>query len=356
MLRMVLVSLVALAVQQQAPVTIVQKTSGWCSPAIANVVGNVTVNCIGVDPRALKRLNAQLSVMKLDRDTALQAADEWTTRYKELEARLSEAGDDNELSRQAEEYLHQGELEKAGAILDQILGKEDRQTDRTAANHYNRGLVLELQFLPLEALPHFKKAYDLAAANEDASAEVKYGREYSYVLQNQNDFKRAEPVLLATLDQARQLAKENPAVYQSDVAGSLNNLANLYSDTQRLKEAEAAYQEALDIYQQLAKTNPAAYEPDVAQTLNNLAFLHLQTGNLSRATEESREAVSINRERWKANATVAGDDLAKSLIVASLAQTDSSTKCKLVLEAASVAQTLTLKEAINGQAGACPPP
>jgi hypothetical protein len=28
--------------QQQAPVTIVQQTSGWCSPASANVVGNVT--------------------------------------------------------------------------------------------------------------------------------------------------------------------------------------------------------------------------------------------------------------------------------------------------------------------------
>ena len=46
MLDTMLIVAVALAAQQQAPVTIVQKTSGWCSPAIANVVGSVTVNCI----------------------------------------------------------------------------------------------------------------------------------------------------------------------------------------------------------------------------------------------------------------------------------------------------------------------
>jgi len=132
MLGMILMSLVVVAAQQQHPVMIVQKTSGWCSPAIANVVGNV---CIGVDPRALKRLNEQLRAMKLDRDKPVQVADEWTTRYKELETRLSRAGDDSVLSRQAEEYLHEGELEKVGAILDQILGGEEKPLDRAAANH-----------------------------------------------------------------------------------------------------------------------------------------------------------------------------------------------------------------------------
>jgi hypothetical protein len=37
------------------------------------------------------------------------------------------------LSRQAEEYLHEGELEKAGAILDQNLRGEEKQLHRTAA-------------------------------------------------------------------------------------------------------------------------------------------------------------------------------------------------------------------------------
>ena len=213
-----LILVLALAAHQQAPVTIVQKTSGWCSPAIANVVGNVTVNCIGVDPRALKRLNERLSAMKLDRDKAVQAADEWTSRYKELETQLSQAGDDSALSHQAEEYLHEGELEKAGAILDQILGGEEKQIDRTAANHYNRALVFELQFQPLDALPRLAKAYGYRPE------EVKYGLGYSRVLLEQNDFSRAEPVLLATLDRVRTLAKTDPAAYQPDVAATLHNL------------------------------------------------------------------------------------------------------------------------------------
>ena len=41
-----------------------------------------------------------------------------------------------------------------------------------------------------------------------------------------------------------------------------------------MKEAEGAYQEALDIRRQLAKANPAAYQKDVAGTLNNLALLY----------------------------------------------------------------------------------
>src|SRR5271157_3830927 len=139
MLGSILALVVMAALQQPAP-TIMQKSSGWCSPNIANVAGNVTVNCIGVDPRALLRLNAELGRKNIQLADKIREADEWTTRYKELETQLTAAGDDSVLSKQADEYLHQGELEKAGAILDQLLGSEEKQIDRTAANHYNRAL------------------------------------------------------------------------------------------------------------------------------------------------------------------------------------------------------------------------
>src|ERR1700722_11330839 len=106
MLSVALISLVVIGAQQPPP-KLVQKSSGWCSPNIANVMGNVTVNCIGVDPRALQRLNAELNRKNLQLTEKISEADEWTTRYKELEARLGEAGDDIALSRQAEEYLHE---------------------------------------------------------------------------------------------------------------------------------------------------------------------------------------------------------------------------------------------------------
>jgi hypothetical protein len=85
--------------------------------------------------------------------------------------------------------------------------------------------------------------------------------------------------------------------------------------------------------------NPVALQLNVALTLRNLALLHLQAGNLSQAAEESQEAVSINRERWKGNAAAAGDDLAKCLVIASMAQKESTVKCQLMPEAATVAQS-----------------
>jgi tetratricopeptide (TPR) repeat protein len=306
MLGSILIPVIVVVVAQQPPPPLVQKSSGWCSPNIANVTGNVTVNCIGVDPRALKRLNAELSRKNLQLADKIREADEWTKRYKELEGQLNKASDDSVLSRQAEEYLHEGELEKAGAVLDQILGSEEKQVDRTAANHYNRGLVFELQFRPVEALPHLEKAYQYRPA------ELKYGQEYSYVLLKQNDFNRAEVVLLATLEKARQLAKENPA-YQSDVAKTLHDLAILYYDTQRMKQAEAAYQEALQIRRELAKTNPATYQEDVASTLNNLGLLYSTTQRMKEAEAAYQEALGILRQLAKANSAAYQPDVATTL-------------------------------------------
>ncbi len=63
--------------QPKRPPSIVQNTSGWCSPAIANVGGNVTVTCIGVDPRALTRLNAELNGKNLEVAEKIREADKW---------------------------------------------------------------------------------------------------------------------------------------------------------------------------------------------------------------------------------------------------------------------------------------
>jgi len=302
-----LISLLVVAIAQQSPTITAQISSGWCSPNIANVRGNVTVTCIGVDPRALKRLNFELNQKNLQLADKIRKSNEWAKKYKELEARLSQAGDDSLLSRQAEEYLREGELEKAGTILDQILGREEKEIDQVAANHYNRALLFELQFRPLDALSHLKIAYQYRPQ------QVKYGEEYSHVLLNQNDFDRAEPVLLATLDNARHLATANPAVYQPDLAKTLNLLAVVYDQTQRLKEAEAAFQEALGIYRELAKKNPTTYQRDVAETLNNLAILYRNTQRLKEAETAYQEALDIDRELAKENPAVYQPHLAKTL-------------------------------------------
>ena len=50
---------------------------------------------------------------------------------------------------------------------------------------------------------------------------------------------------------------------------SYNNLANLYSDTQRFSESEAMYKQALAVRERLAQSNHQAYEPDLAMAYNN---------------------------------------------------------------------------------------
>ena len=287
--------------------TIVQRTTGWCSPVIANVTGNVTVTCIGVDPRALKRLNALLVKKNEQLTEKIDEADQWATRYHELENRLSDAGDKVELSRQAAEYLHQGDLEKAGEILDQILGEGEKEVSRVAENHFNRALVFELQFQPSGALPHLQKAYQYRPE------DLKYGMEYGAALLLANDFGGAAKVLSLALDQARELAKKDPTVYLPRVAGILNNLAIVNNRTQRLKESEAAYEEALEVLRQLAETNPAEYQPDLARTLNNLAGLYGDTGRLTESEAAYRQALEIRQQLATSDPAQFGPSVANTL-------------------------------------------
>ena len=58
---------------------------------------------------------------------------------------------------------------------------------------------------------------------------------------------------------------------------TLNNLANLHSDTNETALAMLAYQEALQIYQDFAKKSPAAFQPKVEMVLKNIAILQNAT-------------------------------------------------------------------------------
>ena len=75
--------LLALTAFPQANVQ--QRTSGWCSPSTANIQGNVTVTCTGVDPKALERLNELLDQKDHEIQEKVRQANEWAERYFELE-------------------------------------------------------------------------------------------------------------------------------------------------------------------------------------------------------------------------------------------------------------------------------
>ena len=266
------------------------QTAGWCSPAVADIEGNVTIECHGVDPRALRHLNDLLDQKNLKLKEKLREAEEWAKKYRELEQRLAAESKDSELASQAQALMRTGQLEEAGAILDRLIEAGELEVDRIASYQYSRAQVYMLQFRPLQALPHYAKAYQYRPENPE------YVNAYALALHKQNQYLKAEPVYSEALKAYRKLAESNPAAYLPYVATTLNNLGALFRDTQRLDQAQAAYQEALGIRRKLAESNPAAYLPDVALILNNLAVLFYQTQRLDKAEAAYQEALGIRRK------------------------------------------------------------
>jgi len=156
-------ALLSVASPASAQGALYQTTTGWCSPIISNVTGNVSVKCIGVDPQALVRLNEQLNRSEMSRAEALATANDWAQRYRDLKRRLSRKGVDRDLSRRAMRALRLGRLDEAGAILDEQLKQDDDRVARAAKDyrdavagaaedHYNRGQIYQLQFSTHSAL------------------------------------------------------------------------------------------------------------------------------------------------------------------------------------------------------------
>ena len=54
-----------------------------------------------------------------------------------------------------------------------------------------------------------------------------------------------------------------------------------------------AGREAVEIYKRLAKANPAAYEPDLAMSINNLANILSETGDRAGAIASCQEALHL---------------------------------------------------------------
>jgi tetratricopeptide (TPR) repeat protein len=169
------VLMLGLSTVQAAVIT--QKTEGWCSPAVGETQGNVTIICQGVDSKALEVLNESLRLMNLQLGEKIKEADEWARKYHELSQRLAEAGQDNELARQAHALLREGKLEDAGALLDRLIESGE---ERLAAYHFDRAQVFALQFKLLEALPHYEKAY------QDRPRNLQDAHAYALALQHQN--------------------------------------------------------------------------------------------------------------------------------------------------------------------------
>ena len=125
-------------------------------------------------------------------------------------------------------------------------------------------------------------------------------------------FKESEKMHKEAIQICERLAKENPMVYELDLATSYSNLGTLYSGTQRFKESEDMFKAAIQIYERLAKENPKVYESDLAKSYNNLANIYSGTQRFKESEEMHKAAIQIRERLAKENPNGYESDLAGS--------------------------------------------
>lgn len=143
----------------------------------------------------------------------------------------------------------------------------------------------QISFADLSQLPKEKIALSLNEIGRDL-----------YRLYYYNE---AETKLQEALNIYRQLYKQYPDVFQSDLVTALTDLADLHRDVQNFHVATVAeeeYNEALNICEHLVKQNKDKHLPLYARILNNLAILHKRLFNTPKAEAEYKKALTAYQQ------------------------------------------------------------
>ncbi|KZP07381.1 hypothetical protein FIBSPDRAFT_1053011 [Athelia psychrophila] len=111
----------------------------------------------------------------------------------------------------------------------------------------------------------------------------------------------------------RALVEERPAVFNSDLAESLSNLSVYLSAVGRTEEALTAVQEAVDLRRALAAERPAVFGADLARSLKHLSVGLAAAGRREEALTASQEMVGMRRALAAERPAVFNADLARSL-------------------------------------------
>ena len=213
-------------------------TSGWCSPVFVNVTGPVSVTCNGVDPQAVAALNRQLDQLRLDNKQKVQRANDWAERYHTLLKKLDEESDGSEIARQAEQDLHQGNLDEAVALLKQLTaGKDKQNVDNAARHNYEAGLALEMEFKTPEALDYLQEAQQLRPNDPE------YALEYARALQAENRFDDAKGIYDRLLPRLAQMEKTDIKYAPFHMFGNID-AGRLYTQIGDLDKARDAFNDA----------------------------------------------------------------------------------------------------------------
>jgi Tfp pilus assembly protein PilF len=287
MIARVLILVLLFGVETAYSESIKQETEGWCSPAVAGVHGNVTVQCHGVDPRALHRLNELLEKKDIELEQKVDEANKWARNYRELEILVDQLSKDSDLARRAGEALKEGRLEEAGDLLDRSLEFGEKQVAKIAAYHFSRAEIFGLQFKPLEALPHYARAYQYRPD------EARYALRFGGALQEQGRRSEARSVYSKSI---KKLQKAEDCGGARELVFMLTNLGVIFAEEKSFQPAQKAFEQALDAIQACEATiaaDPGELSYHRANIRANIATIYVETGRLPEAEEEFVQALQL---------------------------------------------------------------
>jgi len=175
------------------------------------------------------------------------------------------------------ELLESGDFDGALLLKSQQVTSRREEAHKLPRELYELGIIYDLRFDWPRAFAAYREAWELCPKPD-------YGFQYAVFAQRLNYFNEA----IAAYETLLRIYTE-----PSDRATTLNNLAILYRDTQRIDQAEQAFGDALVIRRKLAEGNPDVLLPSVATTLNNLAILFSETERLGEAERAFDEALAI---------------------------------------------------------------
>ena len=220
----------------------------------------------------------------------------------------------NSVKAQVEAYKMQNEWEKAGQLL-----KELADEMKTLESICDYAYFSHKQNNYQDAAAYYKQALAVLEGKESKESDGYYYQiatlknNLAIIYSGTQRLDESEAMYKEALEIIRRLAASNPSAYEPVVAGTLTNLANLYRKNQRFVESETMCKEALEIYRRLAASNPSAYEPSVAMTLNNLALLYSDTQRFSAAEAMYKEALEIYRRLAASNPAAYEPNVATTL-------------------------------------------
>ena len=272
-----------------------QNTKGWCSPAVNETDGNVTINCHGVSPKIVKRLEELLDKKDVDLIKVQEEVDHWLKKYNELKNQLAQRPATDELAAKAKALLDTGDLEGAEALLKKSLAqnlarraqlaKEKESLDQAAAKDaYDLGSIKELQLDYPAARTYYEQAASITPEN------TLYLNQAGVINQTLADYQKA----IAYYEQALASDLKTYGEAHPAVARDRNNLGGAWHSLGDYEKAIAYYEQALasDL-----KTYGKAH-PAVARDRNNLGGAWYSLGDYEKAIAYLEQALASDLKTY----------------------------------------------------------